>query len=177
MPYNFSLANQPLPSVMRLRVPMRWPAASMPAAFLSKPSTARSKIDFSNSSELPNCNDLDFSSCAAERREVVKASCSVRLWDSKDSVWTREASWPSLCDWEKSAELVVAAADGWAWGLRDRSVELRFAAACCGAGLEGLCTWSMVSNVWWAAGAYEGKRSSFSASDEEAEEVVLSSSS
>lgn len=77
--------HHPLPSVIRRSIPMRRPAASIPVTFLSKPCTARSTTDFSDSRlDWKDCEEV-FNCEARERREVVSVSCSARDCERADS--------------------------------------------------------------------------------------------
>lgn len=58
----------------------------MPVIFLSSPSTARARTDFSDSRELWKVCEEALRSLARERREAVRASCSAREVSRADSV-------------------------------------------------------------------------------------------
>jgi hypothetical protein len=84
--------HQPFPSVILLRVPIRFSAASMPTWFLSSPSTARLRDPLSASREAPNCTDCVLSAWAIFSRDDVSCSCSVRLCESNVSAWESDGS-------------------------------------------------------------------------------------
>ena len=71
---------------MRLKYPIRLLAASKPDVFLSRPSVARPKTSFSDSRLLEKAWELALRACAMLRREDVRDSCSMRLWESIFSV-------------------------------------------------------------------------------------------
>ena len=85
-PYMSMRPHQPRPSVMRRKVPMRFSAACIPVVFLSSPSPARFSTSFSDSSEDEKACEDCLSACAMLRRELVRSSCSPRLWEKSFSV-------------------------------------------------------------------------------------------
>lgn len=83
--YIIILPHHPLPSVILLSTPIRFPAASIPDIFLSNPSTALLRIPFSFSREVWNASEEDLSWLANVKRLVVRDSCSVRWVARADS--------------------------------------------------------------------------------------------
>ena len=74
--YMSILPNQPFPSVIRLSIPILFPAFSIPPTLRSRPSTARfvTSLSASTSEAIANCACL--SCCDLRRRDEVKDSCS-----------------------------------------------------------------------------------------------------
>jgi hypothetical protein len=121
--YIIILPHHPLPSVIRLKYPILFCAASRLDVFRSKPSVARPSTSFSDSRELEKACEDDFSAFAMVRSESVSDSCSIRLWESIFSV----------VDIMSTLEEVVRAVSvgclgSWAW--RERRSEGRSSSRC-----------------------------------------------
>ena len=80
--YSIIRPNHPFPSVILLNIPILFPAASMPPAFLSKPSVAALRTAVSASREVENAWEDCLRAVARERREDVRAAWVV-LSDSR----------------------------------------------------------------------------------------------
>jgi len=78
--YIIARPHQPFPSAIRVNVPIRLPAASMPVVFRSNPSITRERMDFSDSRLDRKVCDEVLSWVARDKSDSVRVSCSARSW-------------------------------------------------------------------------------------------------
>jgi hypothetical protein len=177
-PYSFSLANQPLPSVIFLKVPILRLAASMPSWFMSSPDMARSSTPLSPSSVWPKCTDCCLSCFAISRRLEVSVSCSLRLCERSASVLGRSEPPVVAAAFDPNREFplaVCAPCASSALPLR-RMDEVKFSAAFRSASLPSLDVVTSLPASACTRGAYDGNWSASSSSESiEASDSVSSS--